>query len=216
MRPHPGAERPTGTVLGRDGFARLTNVSRETLDRLTLYVELLRSWNRRINLVGRTTIGDVWRRHILDSFQLFPLIPDGARTLVDLGSGAGLPGLVLALLGAPGVVLIESDLRKAAFLREAIRITQAPARLLAGRSDRIAPFPADVITARAVAPLPELLDIVYPFLGAHSICLFLKGRQVDEEVAAATRRWRMTLTRHPSAADPAGVILRLEGLARVS
>src|SRR6185437_15675534 len=128
----PGMTAP----LSRDGFARLTGVSRETLDRLEAYVALLRSWNRRINLVGRATIGDVWRRHILDSWQLQAQLDPEKRPLVDIGSGAGLPGVVLAILGAPAVHLIEVDLRKAAFLAEALRVTGAAAKLWPKRSDR--------------------------------------------------------------------------------
>src|SRR5579872_6350644 len=125
--PASGRGAACSMILGRDGFAKRIVVSRETLDRLTLYVELLIAWNRRINLVGANTIGDIWRRHILDSAQLMPLLPDGTRVVVDVGSGAGLPGLVLAMLGVPEVHLVESDQRKAAFLREAQRVTGTPA-----------------------------------------------------------------------------------------
>jgi 16S rRNA (guanine527-N7)-methyltransferase len=202
------------TPLGMGGFAKLTNVSRETLDRLAKYVELLTSWNRRINLVGRDTIGDVWRRHILDSAQLFPLIPREARSLVDLGSGAGLPGLVLAIMGVPEVHLIESDGKKAVFLREALRITGAPAIVHAQRIDRVPAFAADIVTARALAPLPELLAISERFLGRSTICLFLKGRMVDEELTDAAKTWHIRVDRQPSLTDPSGCILRLEAIAR--
>ncbi|HXP31803.1 MAG TPA: 16S rRNA (guanine(527)-N(7))-methyltransferase RsmG [Stellaceae bacterium] len=207
-------DRPVRTALGQEGFGRLSNVSRETLDRLGLYVELLRAWNRRINLVGRSTIGDVWRRHVLDSAQLQRLLPSAARVLVDVGSGAGLPGLILAILGVPEVHLIESDLRKAAFLREAIRVTGAPATLHAMRSERVPPFAADAVTARALAPLSELLDIVEPFVGPHSICVFLCGRTVEEELTLARKAWKMKVERLPSASDPSGTILRIGSLAR--
>lgn len=200
----------TRALLGIGGFAKLTGVSRETLDRLAKYVELLTSWNRRINLVGRDTIGDVWRRHILDSAQLFPLIPHEARRLVDLGSGAGLPGLVLAIMGVPEVHLIESDGRKAVFLQEALRVTGAPAVVHARRIDRVPGFAADVVTARALAPLPELLPISERFLGPRSLCLFLKGRMVDEELTEAAKAWHIRVDRQPSLADPSGCILRLE------
>ena len=207
-------DRPTRTPLGQTGFARLSNVSRETLERLGLYVELLRAWNRRINLVGPGTMGDISRRHILDSAQLQPLLPRDGRLILDLGSGAGLPGLVLAILGVPEVHLIEADQRKAAFLREAIRVTGAPATLHAMRSEKLAPFAAGAITARAVAPLPELLDIVEPLLGAHSICLFLCGRNFEDELIRAQKAWKMKIERLPSASDPSGTILRLGSLAR--
>jgi 16S rRNA (guanine527-N7)-methyltransferase len=204
----------TRAALGINGFAKLTNVSRETLERLTKYVELLASWNRRINLVGRDTMGDVWRRHILDSAQLFPLIPREARRLVDLGSGAGLPGLVLGIMGVPEVHLIESDTRKGVFLREAARITGAPATVHARRIDRVPGFPADVVTARALAPLSELLTLSERFLGDRSLCLFLKGRMVDEELTEAAKAWHMRADRQPSLTDPSGCILRLEAIAR--
>jgi 16S rRNA (guanine527-N7)-methyltransferase len=205
---------PSRAPLGREGFAKLTDVSRETLDRLAKYVELLNSWTRRINLVGRDTLGDVWRRHILDSAQLFPLIPRQARRLVDLGSGAGLPGLVLAIMGVPEVHLIESDGRKAVFLREAVRVTGAAAIIHAQRIDRVPVFAADVVTARALAPLSELLAISERFLDSQTVCLFPKGRMVEEELTEAAKAWHIRLDRQPSLTDPSGCILRLEAIAR--
>jgi 16S rRNA (guanine527-N7)-methyltransferase len=184
-------DRPTRTTLGIGGFAKLANVSRETLDRLAAYVALLGAWNRRINLVGRDSMGDVWRRHILDSAQLFPFLPEKAQVLVDLGSGAGLPGLVLALMGVPEVHLVESDQRKAAFLREAVRVT-----------------------ARALAPLPSLLDLAKPFLAPRGICLFLKGRGVEDELTRSAEGANIRWERWPSTSDPSGSILRVEILAR--
>ena len=206
--------RPSRSPLGPEGFAKLAHVSRETLERLTAYVELLKAWNRRINLVGRDTIGDVWRRHIQDSAQLFPLIPAKARTLVDLGSGAGLPGLILAIMGVPEVHLIESDQRKAVFLREAVRLTAAPAVVHAQRIDRVPAFAADIVTARALAPLPELLEICERFLGNRTICLFPRGRMVEEELTILGEAWNIRLDRHPSLTDPSGCILRLEAVHR--
>jgi 16S rRNA (guanine527-N7)-methyltransferase len=200
--------------LSAEGFAKIIGVSRETHDHLQDFVTLLKSWNRRINLVGRDTIGDIWRRHILDSAQLFRLIPPGTRTLVDLGSGAGLPGLILAVMGVPGVHLIESDGRKAVFLREAIRVTRAPAVVHLARIDRIQPFIVDVVTARALAPLSELLRISEQFRDARTICVFPKGRMVEEELTEATKAWHMQVHRQPSLADPLGAILRLEAIAR--
>jgi len=206
---------PTPRVpLGAGGFAKLMSVSRETLDRLVAYVELLTAWNRRINLVGRDTLGDVWRRHILDCAQIYPHIPNSARSVVDLGTGAGLPGLVLAILGAPGVQLVESDTRKAAFLREAIRITDTAVTLHATRIDRVKPFIADVITARALAPLAELLEISQDFRGSETICLFLKGRTVADELTDAVKIWKMRHLRLPSLSDPSGSLLRLENIVR--
>lgn len=205
---------PSRLPLGAGGFLKLLPVSRETFDRLAAYVDLLTLWNRRINLVGRDSVGDVWRRHILDSAQLHGQIPPGTRTLVDLGSGAGLPGLILAIMGVPGVHLIESDGRKAVFLREAARVTGTPVDIHAQRLDRVPPFIADVVTARALAPLSDLLAFSQPFLGRDSLCLFLKGRSVDEELTDANKSWNMRVHRSPSLSDAAGCVLRLENIAR--
>ena len=140
--------------LGPKGFADLVPVSRETLARLEAYVDLLTRWSVRINLVGRDTLADLWRRHILDSAQLHRFIPSTAKTLIDVGSGAGLPGLVLAILGVAGVELVEADSRKAAFLREAARVTDADVTIRPCRIQAVPPHPANVVTARACAPLP--------------------------------------------------------------
>jgi 16S rRNA (guanine527-N7)-methyltransferase len=195
-------------------FQTQTGVSRETLDRLQAYAELLTAWNRRINLVGPRTIADLWRRHILDSAQLFPLIPARARILVDLGSGAGLPGLILAIMGVPEAHLVESDQRKIAFLREAARVTRTPVILHPNRIEKAAPIRADLVTARALAPLVDLLDHAEHFRDTHSILLFLKGQGVSEELTQAGKGWTMSATLHPSVTDPSGTILRLEQVTR--
>jgi 16S rRNA (guanine527-N7)-methyltransferase len=195
-------------------FAAETGVSRETLARLAAYADLLTAWNQRLNLVGRGTVADLWRRHFLDSAQLHPLLPAGARTLVDLGSGAGFPGLVLAIMGGPHVHLIESDQRKAVFLREAIRVTQAPATVHATRIEAAPPLTADVVTARALAPLDALLDLAGRFVRPHTVCLFLKGRAAGDELTLAAKRWKMSADLLPSRSDPTGVILRLDHIER--
>ena len=204
-------DRPVSTRLTPEGFAKLAAVSRETLERLQAYVALLTAWNRRINLVGANTIGDVWRRHILDSAQLMPLLPDGARVVVDVGSGAGLPGLVLAVLGAPEVHLVESDQRKAVFLREAQRVTGAPVTIHCQRIERMAPITADAIVARAVASVDNLLLMVDKFRKPHTICLFLRGKGIEEELAHLPPALTMKARILPSRSDPSGRILRLEG-----
>lgn len=205
---------PTRVPLGPGGFQKLMNVSRETLDRLIRYVDLLTWWNTRINLVGRNTMGDVWRRHILDSAQLYPHIPQGTRLLIDLGSGAGLPGLILSILGITEAHLVEADARKAVFLREAARLTEAPATVHAVRIDRVKPFVAQVVTARALAPVVELLEISERFRVPSTTCLFLKGANVQEELTLAGKQWNMTAHQSPSLSDPSGCILRLENINR--
>lgn len=204
-------DRPASTRLTPEGFAKLATVSRETLDRLQAYVALLTAWNRRINLVGANTIGDIWRRHILDSAQLMPLLPASTRIVVDIGSGAGLPGLVLAILGVPEVHLVESDQRKAAFLREAQRVTDAPVTIHGLRAERLAPIAVDAIVARAVAPVDKLLLMVDKFRGPHTICLFLKGKGVEEELTHLPLALKMKAQILPSRSDPTGRVLRLEG-----
>jgi len=172
---------------------------------------LLTAWNRRINLVGPNTIGDIWRRHILDSAQLMTLLPEGTRIVADVGSGAGLPGLVLSILGVPEAHLVESDQRKAAFLREAQRVTGAPVTIHAQRVERAPPIAADVIVARAVAPVDNLLLMVDKFRGPHTICLFLKGKGIEEELTHLPAALKMKARILPSRSDPTGRILRLEG-----
>jgi 16S rRNA (guanine527-N7)-methyltransferase len=200
--------------LDAEGFAALTDVSRETLARLEAYATLLVEWSTRINLIAKSTIGDLWRRHLLDSAQLLALLPPGTQSLVDLGSGAGFPGLVLAILGVPGVELIEADSRKAAFLREAARIADTEITLRPCRIEAVEPHPVDVVTARGCAPLDRLLPLAERFIGADTTCLFLKGERVVEELTAAGKAWKMTASRHPSRADPGGVVLSLQKVVR--
>ncbi len=185
----------------------MTGVSRETLARLARHLKLLARWQKRINLVGAATLADPWRRHVLDSAQLAPLVPAGAR-LADLGSGAGFPGLVLAIMRGGPVDLIESDARKAAFLTEAVRATGAPAAVHNARAEALA-FKADVVAARACAPLDRLLGLALPLLAPGGVCLFLKGARAEEEIEAARARWRITVRRRPSLSAPEGVVLEL-------
>jgi 16S rRNA (guanine527-N7)-methyltransferase len=200
--------------LGASGFAEIFPVSRETLARLEAYAELLTRWSARINLVGRDTLPDLWRRHMLDSAQLRPLVPDDAKSLIDLGSGAGFPGLVLAILGVPDVELVEADSRKAAFLREAARITAAAVTLRPCRVAAVPPHAVDVVTARALAPLDRLLDLAEPFIGRETVCLFPKGERAVPELTLARKGWTMSASMHRSIADPRGVVLRLHKVAR--
>ncbi len=206
------------------GFREHTGVSRETSDRLALYADLLAKWQRRINLVGPKTLPDVWRRHMLDSAQLHPLLPDSARTVADLGSGAGFPGLVLAALDserAPElrrrIHLIESDTRKAAFLREAARQMGLSDRVSvhARRIDALEPFAVDVVTARALAPVGTLLDYARRLTGGTPLCLFLKGKRLEGELTDAKSAWYLKYSLVPSVADPSGTILTIEDFADV-
>lgn len=201
-------------TYGALDLARDLDVSRETLARFEIHADQLRRWQARINLVGPDTLDDFWRRHFLDSAQLFRLLPGAYDALYDIGSGAGFPGLVLSIMGAPNVHLIESDQRKAAFLREAVRATGATATVHAGRVEGIVALPGrTVIAARAVAPLESLLTQVRPLIGPGTVCLFHKGAQAAAEIEKAQARWSMRLETIPSLSDARGVILRIEELA---
>jgi len=207
--------------LTPDEFAAAADVPRGTLAHFRTYHALLVKWQRAINLVGPRTLDGAWRRHFLDSAQLWPLIA-GRGTLVDLGSGAGFPGLVLALMAAGHGVplathLIESDQRKAAFLIEVARAIEVPVTVHAERAETIGRaklLSADVVTSRALAPVPELLELASPFLPADGICVFLKGAAVDDELTRAGETWTMTVDRFPSRSDRSGAILRIAGITQ--
>ena len=189
------------------------DVSRETSDRLAIFAALLERWNPRINLVAAGDLDQLWTRHIADSLQLAPDLAPGA-SFVDLGSGGGFPGLVLAIVTGNPVTLIESDLRKASFLREAARATGANATILACRIEDAELAPVRFVTARALAALPQLLDWASRFLTPDGTCLFLKGRRADAELTAALAEWHMTVFRRPSRTDPDGIVLRLSDITR--
>lgn len=218
---------PPGPPLSPEAFAEIIDVSRETLDRLRRYADLLAKWQRAVSLVGRATLADPWRRHFLDSAQLLRFLgpwPDRPLVLLDAGSGAGFPGLVLAILGRDGkgagdaldVHLVEANLRKAAFLQEVARATATRIRLHRTRIETLEPFPVDVVTARAFAPLPRFLELVSGFLlpPIAARALLLKGRTAEEELTAARKQWTMRVESAPSISDPAGVVLKLENVIR--
>ena len=186
-------------------------VSRETLDRLHAYAALLAKWTTAINLIGSADRGDIWSRHIADSLRLLPLIPPGISRGIDLGSGAGLPGLVLAIASGIPFDLIESDRRKAVFLQEAARVAAAPVQVYAARIEAVTLPPAPLVTARALAPLDALLALAAPLLAPGGTALFPKGARVDEELDQARRTWRMEAVQHTSPGQP-GAILSITGL----
>lgn len=197
-------------------FQELTGVTAQTMGRLQVYAELLEKWQKKINLVGPSTLPDLWQRHMMDSAQLYGLLPSTDCRIMDFGSGAGFPGLVLAIMGGPRVTLVESDGRKCAFLAEVMRATQTgPTVRLENR--RIEDMPAiqtDVVTSRALASLDKLLDLAAPFLGAGSICLFLKGKKADQELTQTIKKWMMQVSKIQSQTDSSGAILKLENIIR--
>lgn len=190
----------------------MTAVSRETADRLSAYAALLRRWNSRINLVGRATIEELEERHLRDSLQLASLSrPEGLWA--DLGSGAGLPGIVLAAAWqgtGVRIILVESDQRKAAFLRQAIReLALAGTEVLNQRIESAAPLNADHVSARALAALPKLMSYATRHLQPLGTAWLPKGRSWRNEVEEARRDWRFKLAAHPSETDPQAAILEL-------
>ncbi len=214
-----GARPPPPDPLSAEACAEALDVSRETLARLEAYVDLLRRWQRRRNLIGRGTEPDIWRRHILDCGQLAAHLPTGTGRIVDLGSGAGLPGIVLAVLTGAETVLVESDAAKAAFLAEAVRLTGAPCEIRRARIEALEPWPVDAIAARALAPLPRLLGLAAPFAALTPdrppVCVFPKGARWREELTDAALTWHISARDAPSATEPAARILIVERFARV-
>jgi len=202
-------------IMSVEEFGRTADVSRETLARFEAYEDLLQQWQQKINLVSRTTLADVWRRHFLDSLQLQPWIDPTVPTL-DMGSGAGFPGMVLSIAQDAPFVLVESDARKCAFLREVRRVTDAPAEIHDGRVEAMSVENGfGLIIARALAPVSRLLELARPLLGRDGYCIFLKGERVEQELEEASAAWTMDLKKHPSVADPRGVILEIRNPDRV-
>jgi len=200
------------------------DVSRESCDRLRIYASELARWNPRINLVSKSTLPHLWVRHIADSLQLLRLLPPGTRRIIDLGSGSGAPGLVLALALADAgdihTILVESLAKKAAFLRSVAQKANVRVRVENRRIEDIDPASLTcdshtVVTARALAPLPELLGLAFPFLEAGAQGLFLKGQDVGKELTQATRYWNIDAEQIPSLTDSAGVVLKIREIRRV-
>jgi 16S rRNA (guanine527-N7)-methyltransferase len=197
----------------------LRDVSRETLERLEIHDRLLRQWNPKINLVSQSTLADSWSRHFADSAQLWRLRPASASTWLDLGAGAGFPGLVIAAVAADElpslqVTLVESDQRKAAFLRTVIHAADLPAKVIDERIESLPPQAADVLSARALARLGDLLAFASKHRKPAGICLFPKGATVHKEIAEARSHWRFDPVIHPSQTDPRAAILEIGALDR--
>ena len=201
-----------------EDFAAESGVSRETLMDYQAWHALLLKWNRKINLVSPTALGDFWRRHALDSWQIWPHVPEKAENFIDLGSGAGFPGLAMAMgckaRGLGSVTLIESAGKKTTFLRTVIRELNLPATATSERAEDIAPKPHDVITARAFAPLPRLFSYAQPFWGEGTVGLFLKGEAAQEELTDASKQWQYNVETISSQSDSTGCLLKITELRR--
>ena len=197
------------------------DVSRETLDRLETYRELLARWTKSINLIAPSTIDDIWNRHIADSYQLFEHIPNAAKTLIDIGSGGGLPGLVVDAVADDKlpllqVTLVESDQRKAAFLRTAAREMGLKVSVVSERVERLKSVSCDVLTARALAPLDVLFGYATSLLKPHGLCIFQKGRNFAAEISDAAIHWQFDVTEYESKTSAEARILLVKGITRVT
>ncbi len=202
--------------LTPEGFQEISGASDEDLERLRAYVVLLARWQEKINLVGKASLTDVWRRHILDSAQLAPLIGAQTKTIADIGTGAGFPGMVLAVIGAAKgaeVHLIESNERKCAFLREVNRATQGGVIIHNKRVEKLREVSVDLVVSRAVVPLGKLLQYANPLLKKGGQCLFLKGRKLREELTEAQKKWIINESVIQSLTDSSGMILKLEEIS---
>lgn len=205
---------------GRDRFLSDLNVSRETLARFDTYAGLLHKWNPTINLVSRSSLANHWTRHFLDSAQLIALVDIRHGRWVDLGAGGGFPGMVCAILAkdaAPDLqfTLVESDRRKATFLRTVSRETSVPVQVITNRIEEVPPLGADILSARALAPLKTLLDHAARHLAPNGRALFMKGASFGKEMEEALESWTFQSEEYPSSTDSAGIVLSLGDIRRV-
>ncbi|MFN3700781.1 MAG: 16S rRNA (guanine(527)-N(7))-methyltransferase RsmG [Alphaproteobacteria bacterium] len=215
MKPPLELEASQGNQNNQD-FSKSLNVSRETIEHLERYRALLHKWQRAINLVSPSTLPESWQRHFVDSAQIVPLIPKGTKTVADLGSGAGFPGLVLAILRPDlKVHLVESDARKCEFLRNVSRETLSKPHIHTARIESVYEAIApDIITARALAALPELLKLCLPWALRNPALemIFLKGAQAEKELEEALQLYAFSYELYPSDTDPQGKIVKISGL----
>ena len=206
-------------AFGRDEFVEATGASADIMDRMEAFLTILTDWNARMNLVGPSALAEFWGRHAYDSAQLLKLAPD-ARIWADLGAGAGFPGIVLAVFlkdrERAKVHLIESMAKRCAFLRSVSMDLGLPTLIHNSRAESLHLSPVDVVTARALAPMPRLLEYAQPLLRGSAVGLFLKGRDVERELEEARKSWRFEVSLSPSASDPEGRIVSLKRLSRVT
>ena len=204
----------------REKFLKTFGPSRILLEKLDIFSELLLRWQTKTNLIGNSTINIIWERHFLDSAQLYLQIDRNKKTLVDLGSGAGFPGLVLAVMflefGGPKVHLIESNKRKTVFLTEASQLLGVDIKIHNARIESILNLKGDFITARALAPLNRLVSLSQRFLSSDTICLFLKGKKFKEELGQARKYWRMRVEEISSITSPNSRILKISEIYPVA
>lgn len=200
-------------MSGPNNLELFQNVSRETFSKLQTYHDLILKWQKAVNLVSQNTLSEIWTRHIYDSAQLHDHIKNKNAKIFDLGSGAGLPGIVISILGCADVTLIESDSKKSAFLTEAIRLLGLNASVLNTRIESIAEKKCDIVTARALAPLDKLLKWSYGLLGEDGCCVFLKGENARTEINDARKLWEFEAREIPSKSATTGCILIIKQIA---
>tara|TARA_B100000676_G_scaffold246968_1_gene250021 strand:- start:385 stop:1044 length:660 start_codon:yes stop_codon:yes gene_type:complete len=200
--------------LTAEDVGKTLNVSRETLARLKKFVDFLLNWQRSINLIGPGTVDNIWHRHVLDCGQLVRYLPDCPGTVLDIGSGAGLPGIILAILGVPNIRMIEADAKKCVFLREAARISETRVEIVEARAEQAVCEPAEIVTARAVAPLSRLLELTEPYIKPNTICFFFKGRNYKHELIDLKNNWKLQMETHRSLTERDGIILKLTSVSR--
>ncbi len=188
-------------------------VSRETSEQLVRFVTLLQRWTKSINLVSRGDHELIWSRHVADSMRFVPLLPKNSTQGLDLGSGAGFPGFIIALISGIPFDLVEADRRKAAFLVEAQRVTGAPVQVHCTRIEDLSLPRTPLITARALAPLTVLVAHAHRLLARGGTALFAKGARVDEEIFQAKRHWRMHIDRFDTFKDPESTVLAIKDIA---
>ena len=203
----------TQTVAGLD-------VSRETFDRLKHFQTLVEKWTPKINLIAKGSVPDLWERHIVDSVQVWAFAPKKWTCWADFGSGGGFPAILMSIVAAEKspdarFVLVESDQRKSAFLRTAIRELGLNAKVISDRIEAVEPLAADVISARALASLDKLLEFSEMHRNSNTICLFQKGKTVDQEIIEAKRNWRFDYDLHPSITDPLSKLIEIKDFERV-
>ncbi|MGB8814855.1 MAG: 16S rRNA (guanine(527)-N(7))-methyltransferase RsmG [Paracoccaceae bacterium] len=207
-------------IIRSDELMEGLSVSRETMERLKNLVTLVEKWNPTINLIAKSTTGDVWARHILDSAQLYLLAPEAATQWVDLGSGGGFPGLVISCIAAEkrpqmNVTLVEADQRKATFLRQAGMSLGLNLRVVVARIESVEPLNAEIISARALAPLDILLGFTSRHMAADGLALLQKGANYAAEITAARKNWSMSLEAVASKTEPNAAILVVKALSHV-
>lgn len=200
-------------------FMEKYNVSRETYDKLKAYEASLHEWQKKFNLVSNSTLENAWERHFLDSVQLFSLLPQNAKVLYDFGSGAGFPGMVLAIMANEKtpylkVNLVESTGKKTLYLNEVKKLTSTKVTIINKRIEHLRPQIADVITSRALSSLKELLGYSLPFCGPHTVCIFPKGKKYAEEIAEAKAQWNFDCKLVKSEQSDEGMILVITHLSK--